>query len=71
MSESLNNKELVAVGHEFAKALNSDTPIIVIAKMMPRLAERLDVTTAVLRQANAQIDSQSRELKASVEAEIE
>ena len=41
MSESLNNKELVAVGHEFAKALSSDTPIIVIAKMM-RTAGRHD-----------------------------
>ncbi|SAG31810.1 Uncharacterised protein [Enterobacter hormaechei] len=25
MSESLNNKELIAVGHEFAKAMTSDT----------------------------------------------
>ena len=49
MSESLNNKELVAVGHEFAKALSSDTPIIDIAKMLSRLAERLDCTTAALQ----------------------
>lgn len=38
MSELLNNKELIAVGHEFAKAMTSDTPIIEIAKMMSRLA---------------------------------
>lgn len=50
MSESLNNKELIAVGHKFAKALGSDTPIIDIAKMMSRLAERLDCTTAALRE---------------------
>lgn len=54
MSESLNNKELVAVGHEFAKALSSDTPIIDIAKMLSRLAERLDCTTAALRETAKQ-----------------
>mgnify|MGYP000986014623 FL=1 len=31
MSDSLNNKELVAVGHQFAKAMSSDTPIIDMA----------------------------------------
>lgn len=49
MNDSLNNKELVAVGHEFAKTLSSDTPIIDMAKMLTRLAERLDCTTAALR----------------------
>lgn len=48
MSDSLNNKELVAVGHDFAKAMSCDTPIIEIAKMMSRLAERLDCITASL-----------------------
>lgn len=57
MSESLNNKELIAVGHEFAKALSSDTPIIDIAKMMSRLAERLDCTTAALRETAKQRDA--------------
>jgi len=57
VSESLNNKELVAVGHEFAKALSSDTPIIDIAKMMSRLAERLDCTTAALRETVKQRDA--------------
>ncbi|HBC81272.1 MAG TPA: hypothetical protein DC012_04780 [Escherichia sp.] len=57
MSESLNNKELIAVGHEFAKAMTSDTPIIEIAKMMSRLAERLDCTTAALREKTKQCDA--------------
>lgn len=57
MSESLNNKELIAVGHEFAKAMSSDTPIIDIAKMMSRLAERLDCTTAALRETAKQRDA--------------
>ncbi|BCU56021.1 hypothetical protein [Enterobacter kobei] len=57
MSELQNNKELVAVGHEFAKALGSDTPIIEIAKMMSRLAERLDCTTATLRETAKQRDA--------------
>jgi hypothetical protein len=50
MTDSLNNKELVAVGHELAKALSTDTPIIDIAKILTRLAERLDCTTAALRE---------------------
>lgn len=56
MSDSLNNKELIAVGHEFAKTLSSDTPIIDIAKMFTRLAERLDCTTAALRETKKQRD---------------
>ncbi|MDE7915279.1 hypothetical protein [Enterobacter kobei] len=50
MTDSLNNKELIAVGHEFARTLSSDTPIIDMAKMFTRLAERLDYTTAALRE---------------------
>ena len=57
MSESLDNKDLVAVGHEFAKARSSDTPIIDIAKMMSRVAERLDCTTAALRKEAKQRDA--------------
>lgn len=48
MSGSLSNKELVAVGHQFAKAMSSDTPIMDMAKMFTRLAERLDCTTTAL-----------------------
>ena len=50
MTDSMSNKELIAVGHEFARTLSSDTPIIDMAKMFTRLAERLDCTTAVLRE---------------------
>lgn len=56
MSEP-NNKELVTVGHQFAKTMSSDTPIIEIAKMMSRLAERLDCTTAALRETAKQRDA--------------
>lgn len=57
MTDSLNNKELVAVGHQFAKAMSSDTPIMDIAKIVSRLAERLDCTTAVLREMTKQRDA--------------
>ncbi|MCZ7840144.1 hypothetical protein LRB91_15130 [Leclercia adecarboxylata] len=56
MSDSLSNKELVAVGHHLAKALSSDTPIKDIAKIVSRLAERLDCTTAALHATQAQRD---------------
>jgi len=58
MSDSLNNKELVAVGHQFAKALSSDTPFIDMAKMFTRLAERLDCTTAALREMTKKRDAE-------------
>ena len=61
MSNTQNNKELVRVGHEFAKAMSADTPIIEIAKMMSRLAERLDCTTAALRGTQAQRDQLAAE----------
>ncbi|MDU1090596.1 MAG: hypothetical protein E7A42_12660 [Leclercia adecarboxylata] len=58
MSDSLNNKELVAVGHQFAKAMSSDTPIIDMAKIVSRLAERLDCTTAALRKMTKKRDAE-------------
>ena len=61
MTDSLNNKELVAVGHELAKALSSDTPIIDIAKVLSRLADRLDVTAAALREKAKQRDALATE----------
>ncbi len=54
MSDSLSNKELVAVGHQFAKAMSSDTAIIDMAKIFSRLAERLDCTTLALREMTKQ-----------------
>ena len=64
MNDSLNNKGLVAVGHQFAKTLSSDTPIIDMAKMVTRLAERLDCTTAALREMTKQRDTLAAELSA-------
>jgi len=57
MSEALNNKELVAAGHQFARLMSSDMPLIDIAKMMSRLAERLDCTTAALCETAKQRDA--------------
>jgi len=45
------------VGHQFAKALSTDTPNIDIAKIMSRLTERLDCTSAALREATKQRDA--------------
>ncbi|NIF35278.1 hypothetical protein F3J30_01830 [Enterobacter sp. Tr-810] len=61
MTDSLNNKELIVVGHEFARTLSSNTPIIDIAKMFTRLAERLDCTTAALREKGKQCDALAAE----------
>lgn len=61
MNDSLNNKELVEAGHKFAKALSGDTAIIDIAKMVSRLAERLDCTTAALREMTKQRDALAAE----------
>lgn len=58
MNDSMNNKELVAVGHQFAKAMSSDTAIIDMAKMFTRLAERLDCTTAALREMTKDRDAE-------------
>ncbi|ELY4307671.1 hypothetical protein SMZ20_000228 [Cronobacter sakazakii] len=44
------NNELVKAGHELAKCLDSNTPLLDIAKMIVRLADKLDVTTLALRE---------------------
>lgn len=54
MTDLQNNKEMIAVGHEFARTLSSDTPIIEIAKMITRLAGRLDCVTLELREMTKQ-----------------
>lgn len=51
----------MAVGHQFVKAMSSDTPIIDMAKIVSRLAERLDCTTAALRATQAQRDQLAAE----------
>lgn len=61
MNDSMSNKELVAVGHQFAKAMSSDAPIIDMAKMFSRLAERLDCTTVALCEMTKQRDALATE----------
>ncbi|MHA0937049.1 hypothetical protein [Enterobacter kobei] len=39
----MNNKELVKSGHELAKEISNDTPLIEIAKMVSNLDTQLDV----------------------------
>ncbi|MDT3665481.1 hypothetical protein ROK90_05550 [Cronobacter dublinensis] len=59
-----NNDELIAAGHELAKCLDSNTPLLDIAKMIVRLADKLDVTTAALREKTKQCDALANELNA-------
>jgi uncharacterized NAD(P)/FAD-binding protein YdhS len=40
-----SNKEVVAAGHQFAKNIGADTPLIDMAKMVTELASRLEVAT--------------------------
>ena len=40
-----SNKEVVAAGHQFAKNISMETPLIEMAKMVSDLATRLDVAT--------------------------
>ena len=40
-----SNKEVVAAGHQFAKNIGTDTPLIEMAKMVTELSSRLDVAT--------------------------
>lgn len=40
-----SNKEVVAAGHQFAKNIGADTPLIDMAKMVTELSSRLDVAT--------------------------
>ncbi|HDK7276978.1 TPA: hypothetical protein PTV77_003101 [Cronobacter sakazakii] len=60
----MNNDELIASGHELAKCLDSNTPLIDIAKMIVRLADKLDVTTAALRKKTKQCNELANELNA-------
>ncbi|EGT4335115.1 hypothetical protein DOX53_05370 [Cronobacter malonaticus] len=57
----MNNDELIAAGHELAKCLDSNTPLIDIAKMIVRLADKLDVTTAALREKTKQCEELAAE----------
>lgn len=63
-SEEMNNDELIAAGHELAKRLDNNTPLMDIAKMIVRLADKLGVTTAALREKTKQCDELANELNA-------
>ena len=43
MLSNKSNKELVAAGHQFARNLGADTPLLEMAKMVSELSSRLDV----------------------------
>lgn len=60
----MNNKELIKAGHELAKAISNDTPLIEIAKMVSNLATQLDVQLA---RSNA-LAAENAALKAFVDA---
>lgn len=52
----MNNDELIAAGHELAKCLDSDTPLMDIAPLLSKMATQLDVTTAALREKTKQCE---------------
>ncbi|EOI3527714.1 hypothetical protein ACMSYW_000889 [Cronobacter dublinensis] len=58
----MNNDELIAAGHELAKCLDSNTPLLDIAKMIVRLADKLDVTTLALREKTKQCEQLAAEV---------
>lgn len=57
----MNNDELIAAGHELAKCLDSNTPLLDIAKMLSKMATQLDVTTAALREKMKQCEQLAAE----------
>jgi hypothetical protein len=70
----MNNDELIAAGHELAKCLDSNTPLLDIAKMIVRLADKLDVTTLALREKTKQCDALAAEnviLKSAIQTHSE
>nr|WP_105634298.1 hypothetical protein [Cronobacter dublinensis] len=59
----MNNDELIAAGHELAKCLDNE-PLLDIAKMIVRLADKLGVTTAALREKTKQCEQLAAECAA-------
>lgn len=62
------NNELVRVGHSLAKCLDSNTPLIDIAKLLSKMATQLDVTTAALREKTKQCEQLAAENAALMES---
>ncbi|WP_234005963.1 hypothetical protein [Cronobacter sakazakii] len=57
----MNNDELIAAGHELAKCLDSNTPLMDIAPLLSKMATQLDVTTAALREKTKQCEQLAAE----------
>ncbi|EPC4299273.1 hypothetical protein ACSHDR_000803 [Cronobacter sakazakii] len=57
----MKNDELIASGHELAKCLDSNTPLLDIAKLLSKMATQLDVTTAALREKTKQCEQLAAE----------
>ncbi|NUW61557.1 hypothetical protein [Cronobacter muytjensii] len=69
----MNNDELIAAGHELAKCLDNE-PLLDIAKMIVRLADKLDVTTLALREKTKQCEQLAAEnaaLKSAIQTHSE
>ncbi|EOU9550648.1 hypothetical protein ACOJCX_003035 [Cronobacter dublinensis] len=64
----MKNDKLISAGHELAKCLDSNTPLLDIAKMIVRLADKLEVTTAALREKTKQCEQLAAENAALKEA---
>ncbi|MDR7941143.1 hypothetical protein RIU82_14520 [Enterobacter soli] len=58
----MNNKELINAGHELAKAISNDTPLIEIAKMVTNLATQLDVQIARSNQLSIALESAEKRI---------
>lgn len=58
----MSNDELIAAGHELAKCLDSNTPLLDIAKLLSKMAAQLDVTTAALREKTKQCDAEHNDV---------
>ncbi|PPY20513.1 hypothetical protein C3D69_01800 [Cronobacter sakazakii] len=57
----MSNDELIAAGHELAKCLDSNTPLLDIAKLLSKMATQLDVTTAAMREKTKQCEKLAAE----------
>ncbi|ELY3804677.1 hypothetical protein SMX72_003259 [Cronobacter sakazakii] len=60
----MNNDELIAAGHELAKCLDSNTPLLDIGKLLSKMATQLDVTTAALREKTKQCAAEHNDVLA-------
>nr|WP_277629157.1 hypothetical protein [Pantoea ananatis] len=67
----MSGKELVAAGHDFAKTLDADAPMVEVAKLVSDLATRLDCAIArgdELQQRAGTLAAENAVLKSVIEA---